>query len=181
MSAPKAEEAPKGAGGGGGPMPMVAVLVGVLNLAAVGFVGFTMMKLGKTMTAAAAGLAALGEEKGVAVEGGEGQDKSKKGEELPSVEMDPFVVNLNEPGSNRYLKASLEVEVEDTKTAEELKKLKHAVRDDLLRYLSSLSVADTQGEAAKAKMEETMMARIDKQLGGKEKVHRLFFNDFMVQ
>ncbi len=59
--------------------------------------------------------------------------------------------------------------------------MKRAVRDDLLRYLSSLNVADTQGEEAKTKMETAMMARIDKQLGGKEKVHRLFFNDFMVQ
>jgi flagellar basal body-associated protein FliL len=71
--------------------------------------------------------------------------------------------------------------VADLAAAEDLKRMKRAVRDDLLRYLSSLNVADTQGEEAKTKMETAMMARIDKQLGGKEKVHRLFFNDFMVQ
>ena len=175
-SAPKEEPAEKPAGGGGGPLPLVAVVLGLLNLVGVGFTAKTTMKVAKQAEELADNIG--GDKKGK-----EGE-KKEAAVELPSVAFDPFVVNLNEPGSNRYLKASLEVEVADVAAAEDLKRCKRAVRDDLLRYLSSLAVADTQGEDAKTKMETAMMARIDKQLGGKEgekKVHRLFFNDFMVQ
>ena len=174
-SAPKEEAAEKPAGGGGGPLPLVAVVLGLLNLGGLGFVAMTTMKVAKQAAALA---------EGVDKKDGGKDEKKEAAVELPSVAFDPFVVNLNEPGSNRYLKASLEVEVADLAAAEDLKRCKRAVRDDLLRYLSSLAVADTQGEDAKTKMETAMMARIDKQLGGKEgekKVHRLFFNDFMVQ
>ena len=177
-SAPKEEAVvEKPAGGGGGPLPLVAVVLGLLNLGGLGFVAMTTMKVSKQTAELAAG---DDDDK----KGGKEGEKKEAAVELPSVPFDPFVVNLNEPGSNRYLKASLEVEVADVAAAEDLKRCKRAVRDDLLRYLSSLAVADTQGEAAKSKMETAMMARIDKQLGGKEgekKVHRLFFNDFMVQ
>jgi flagellar basal body-associated protein FliL len=54
------------------------------------------------------------------------------------------------------------------------------VRDEVLRYLSSLSVADTQGEAGKSKIQKEVVTRIDKELGG-GRVRRLFFVDFMVQ
>jgi flagellar protein FliL len=173
-SAPKEEAPAADKPKGGGPMPLVAVVLGLLNLGGMGFVAMTTMKVSKLAAALAEG--------GAKKEGGEKGEKGKEAVvELPSVPFDPFVVNLNEPGSNRYLKASLEVEVADLAAAEDLKRMKRAVRDDLLRYLSSLNVADTQGEEAKTKMETAMMARIDKQLGGKEKVHRLFFNDFMVQ
>jgi flagellar FliL protein len=143
-----------------------------LNLGGTGFVAFKVMKAPPAVAAA-----------GGEGEGGEhGKPKKEEKEvELPAVPLDPFVVNLNEPGSNRYLKASVEVEVTDTPAAEDLKMHKRAVRDDLLRYLSSLKVDDTLGEANKAKMEQQMLARIDKQIGEKKRVHRVFFNDLMIQ
>ena len=169
----KTEAAAKsGAGGGGGGLGLIAMVIGVLNLGGTGFVAFKVMKAPPAVAAADA----------AGGEGGEhGKKKEEKEVELPAVALDPFVVNLNEPGSNRYLKASVEVEVTDNPAVEELKVKKRAVRDDLLRYLSSLKVDDTLGEANKAKMEEQMLARIDKQIGEKKRVHRVFFNDLMIQ
>jgi flagellar protein FliL len=159
-------------GGGGGGLGLVALVVGVLNLGGTGFVAFKVIKAPSAAHA-------------VAEKGGEHGEKGEAGKKeepvLPAVALDPFVVNLNEPGSNRYLKASVEVEVTDPPAAEELKNRKRAVRDDLLRYLSSLTVNDTLGEAAKSKMEAQMLARIDKQIGEKKRVHRVFFNDLMIQ
>jgi flagellar protein FliL len=177
MSAPKKEESTEakpagGGGGGGGGLGMVALLLGVLNLGGTGFVAFKVIKMPH---AAPAGAHEGGGE------GKEGGEAKKPVVELPSVPLDPFVVNLNEPGSNRYLKATVEVEVTDAPAAEELKKAKRAVRDDLLRYLSSLTVNDTLGEEAKGKMELAMLARIDKQIGSNKKVSRVFFNDLMIQ
>jgi flagellar FliL protein len=162
----------KGGGGGGG-LGLVALIVGVLNLGGTGFVAFKILKAPPAVAAAGEG--------GGEGKGGEHGKKEEKEVELPAVALDPFVVNLNEPGSSRYLKATVEVEVTDAPAVEDLKVRKRAVRDDLLRYLSSLKVDDTLGEANKAKMEEQMLARIDKQIGEKKRVHRVFFNDLMIQ
>jgi flagellar FliL protein len=168
QKAPPAPAAAAAASGGGGGKLVVAIAIGVLNLGGTGFLAFQQLRADKARPAAEAAEAKPDKEKHAAAQ------------VMPAVTFDPFVVNLNEPGSNRYLKATVEVEVEDQKAAEDLKGAKRAVRDDLLRYLSSLAVADTQGETAKQKMEQQMLARIDKQLGG-EKAHRLFFTEFMVQ
>ena len=98
----------------------------------------------------------------------------------PVVAIDPFVVNLNEPGSTRFLKANFEVQVLTLHAQEELLHNKRSVRDDLLRYLSGLTVADTLGEAGKAKIRDEVTARIDKALGG-GRVHKVYFTEFVVQ
>jgi flagellar FliL protein len=98
----------------------------------------------------------------------------------PVVPIDPFVVNLNETGNSRYLKAAFELEMTGEDAVAALNHAKRPVRDDLLRYLSSLSVADTLGETGKAKIQEQILARVDKHLGG-GRVRKLFFTEFVVQ
>ena len=98
----------------------------------------------------------------------------------PVVSLDPFVVNLNEVASSRYLKTTFELETTGEKAAEALNEDKRGVRDEVLRYLSSLSVADTLGETNKDKIQTEIVARVDKALGG-GKVKRLYFSDFVVQ
>jgi flagellar FliL protein len=113
----------------------------------------------------------------------EAEKKKKEEEEKkpgPVLALDPFIVNLNEEGSSRYLKASFEVEVIDEPAKKSLELNKRVVRDDVLRYLSGLGVVDTQGEAGKSKIQAEVQARVDKALGG-EKVKHVFFTDFVVQ
>jgi flagellar protein FliL len=98
----------------------------------------------------------------------------------PSAPLDSFVVNLNEPGNSRYLKATFELELSDGHAAEALEKDKRGVRDEVLRYLSGLTVADTLGAENKDKIRAEIVARVDKELGG-GKVKKVFFNDFVVQ
>lgn len=114
---------------------------------------------------------------------GEEGDKKKKEEEKkpgPVVALDPFIVNLNEEGSSRYLKVTFEVEVLDEAAKKALEQNKRVVRDDVLRYLSGLGVIDTQGEAGKSKIQAEVQSRMDKALGGEKVVH-VFFTDFVVQ
>jgi len=98
----------------------------------------------------------------------------------PVVALEPFVINLNEAGNSRYLKATFELELAAPKVAEELDRAKRVVRDEILRYLSGLTVADTLGTQNKDKIQSEIVARVDKQLGG-GKVKRMFFIDFVVQ
>lgn len=151
-------------------MPMPVMLLLLLNVGGTGYVAFQNMQ-----SAAAAHHAAAS-----ADDGKESGHKEARAEVGPVTPLDPFIVNLNEPEATRYLKATFELEVSGPEVVGELERLKRPIRDDVLRYLSSLSVADTQGETGKAKIQQEVVARIDKQLGG-DKVKRLFIVDFMVQ
>ncbi len=97
----------------------------------------------------------------------------------PVVDLDPFVVNLDEPGTSRYLKVSLQIEVMPEGEAA-LSKSKQLVRDVILSHLSGLHVKDTLGADAKDKIRQELLAKVGK-LIGPEKVRRIFFQDFVVQ
>jgi flagellar basal body-associated protein FliL len=151
------------------PSLLILVLL-VANIAATGYGVFLTMQGGE-----AAAHAAPAEQ-----DAKKAEPEKPKNEVGPVTPLDPFIVNLNEPDASRYLKATFELEVASVEVIAHLEKLKRPVRDEVLRYLSSLSVADTQGEAGKANIQKEVVARIDRQLGGKS-VRRLFIVEFMVQ
>lgn len=154
----------------GGAAAKIPLVLGVLNMALSGFLVFTALKAPKVVTVVAGGEAGEHGEKGA--------DKESAG---PVVAFEPFVINLNEPGSNRYLKTSLELEVLDKKSEEMVTEKKRVVRDELLRYLSNLNVAETLGEENKTKIKSALLARADQAVGGKGKVRNVFLTEFVVQ
>jgi flagellar FliL protein len=97
----------------------------------------------------------------------------------PVVALEPFVVNLDEPGTSRYLKVTLQMELMPGGEPA-LERSKQLIRDTILSHLSGLHLKDTLGAEAKDKIRQDVMAKISK-LVGPEKVRRLFFQDFVVQ
>ena len=97
-----------------------------------------------------------------------------------AVPLDPFVVNLNEPKSSRYLKATIEVEVHGEERVALLESKKRAIRADLLRYLSGLTVDDTTGEEKKLKIRDELIARVEKQTGANT-LAGLYLTEFVIQ
>lgn len=160
---PAAAAAPAAAAPAKSKLTLVVLALSVVNLGGTGFVAMRSMKPVVVQV-----------EQKEESHGGHGD------EEGPTAPLDAFVVNLNEPGSTRYLKTSLELQLANAKVVEELARQKPAIRDELLRYLSSLSVEQTQGEESKAKMQSEMMARVDRVMGA-GRVKKLFFNEFVVQ
>jgi flagellar FliL protein len=148
------------------PSKLVPLLL-VLNLGASGFVAFK--------TATAHPLVAGGHEAAV-------HEPAAPGAAItgPVVTVDPFVVNLNEEGSSRFLKVTFDLEMTSADAAAELTKSKRLVRDEILRYLSGLTVAQTLGEENRTKIRDELQARADKLLGG-GRVRRVFFTEFVVQ
>jgi flagellar FliL protein len=147
----------------GGTSPIVMALL-VLNLGASGFGVFKLM----TATPAAAATVAPHEE------------KSPKEITGPVVALDPFVVNLDEPGNARYLKMTVQLELVNEKDGEAIEKSKQVIRDEVLGYLSGLHVKDTLGATAKDTIRESLMKRVEAVVG-EHKVRRMFFQEFMVQ
>jgi flagellar basal body-associated protein FliL len=155
-----AEKPAKKKGGGGG--SLVPMLLGVLNLGVSGFLLFKTMTHKPPEAPPPPPGAAIAEAPG------------------PVVALDPFVLNLSDEPQSRYLKATFEIELDNEKAKADFEKGKRAVRDELLRYLSGLSAAQTLGEANKEKIQEQILARVEKQLGP-GRARRVFISDFVVQ
>ena len=141
----------------------------VFNLLATAFVAF------KTATAPPASAACGG-----------GAAEAKHAEADPSaevtglvVDLDPFIVNLDEPGTSRYLKITLELELMPKIPEEAIVKNKQLIRDTVLSHLSGLHVKDTLGAEAKEKIRTDLMAKLTKLMP--DKIRRMFFQEFVVQ
>jgi flagellar basal body-associated protein FliL len=166
MSEEKKEETPHDAA----PKPggsKLGMILGIVNIAVSAFIVVQTMGLGHKLSEV---------EKSLPKDHGPEPEAAIK----PMVALDPFVVNLNEQGRARYLKAKFDLELRNDGAKTKLETKKVAIRDDILRYLSSLAVADTLGEAGKNTIGDAIHARIDKALGG-EAISHLYFNEFVVQ
>lgn len=98
----------------------------------------------------------------------------------PLVVLEPFLVNLDEPGSPRYLKLQIQVELLDGGAVKVFDKNKTLVRDEVLGYLSGLTVASTLGADNKNQIRSELERRVA-ELIGKERVRRIVFAEFVVQ
>ena len=137
-------------------LPMLLSLVNLLATGAVGFLVFS-----------AAGA------------GAEDAEEEPTGPPIV-IQMDPFVVNLNEPTSRRYLKTTIEIEVKGEERQLAFEEKKRAIRSEILRYLSGLEIAQTVGEESKVKINDEIMTRFVKHLG-EESVEGLYLTEFVVQ
>jgi flagellar protein FliL len=135
----------------------------ILNVAATAFVAFKVLT---AEPAHAAPVRTVSENPSAEVTG-------------PVIALDPFVVNLDEPGTSRYLKIKLEMEL-FPKGEAALNKSKQLVRDAILSHLSGLHLKDTLGAEAKDRLRQDLMAKLGKLLGN-DKIRRMFFQEFVVQ
>jgi flagellar protein FliL len=161
-AAPAPEDAKPAAAPGGKPSKIILALL-ALNLGGTGFAVFTVM----THHAEAAKEIIIEKEKTLEVTG-------------PIFPLDPFVVNLDEPGTARYLKVTLQLELADAKANEIVDRSKQVLRDAILSHLSGLHLKDTLGASAKDALRDALMLKMEA-IVGKGKVRRLFFQEFVVQ
>ncbi len=96
------------------------------------------------------------------------------------VDFEPFLVNLNDAGASRYLRASIKVEVLNGKDAEKIRKRMPKVRDLILTYLSSLNLSQTQGTVAKEIIRKQVIRRVNKEMPDIE-MKDLYFTEFVTQ
>lgn len=144
----------------------VVLILLVLNLGASGFGTF------KAVTAKPAHAPAHEE------------DKHETNEKIevtgPVIALDPFVVNLDEPGTSRYLKVTFQLELVKPEAAALIEKNKQVIRDAILSHLSGLKLADTLGARAKDRLRSDVMDKLI-EIVGEHKVRRMFIQEFVVQ
>ena len=138
-------------------MPMMLALVNLLATGGVGFLVFSSA--------------------GAGAEAADPVDPDVPPIVIP---LEPFVVNLNEPTSSRYLKATLEIEVHGEKRQETFEIKKRAIRSDVLRYLSGLAIDKTVGEENKVTIRDELTARVEA-IMGEDSLAGLYLTEFVVQ
>ena len=94
--------------------------------------------------------------------------------------MEPFLVNLMDPGQLRYLKITLHVESNQEKPNEEYEKRLPQLRDAILIILSSKNYKDIMDSEGKTSLREEIKTRMNQLLVGL-KVQNIYFTEFVVQ
>ena len=164
-----AEEEVEESGGGGN--KMMVMMMGVNIVAVLGVLGFLIMDRGSAREAAVVG----GE---VVAQGGESEGAG------PAWTMDPLIVNLRVPEGTRYLKVSLEFELSADRYLDLVEQRKGRIKDQVIEFISDLTVDDVVGSDNKQYIKERMLTRLNHSLeaeAGGPVFRRVFFPEFLVQ
>lgn len=106
-----------------------------------------------------------------------GQGHLKTGVHMP---LDPFLVNLADRESRRYLKLKVELEVDSEGTVKELEKSIPRIRDSLILLLSSKTYLDLSSFEGKQQLKQEIKKKVTELPGGK-KIMDVFFTEFVAQ
>jgi len=99
---------------------------------------------------------------------------------LPQIELQPFIVNLADRGTRRYLKLKVALELSDEKLKDEIEKRKPEIRDIITLLLSSKTYADLSTLDGKLALKTAIMNRLNAVLVS-GRVTNVFFVDFVIQ
>ena len=91
----------------------------------------------------------------------------------------PVTVNLADPGGRRYLKLSMEVEV-NRDVSREIKAQAPRIRDAIIMLLAGKSYNDIATPDGKVMLKAEVAARLN-QVFGAQRVIRVYFTDFVVE
>lgn len=94
--------------------------------------------------------------------------------------LEPFLVNLADREARRYLKLRVELEVDQEKTAGELKKSLPLIRDALILLLGNKTYADISTAEGKGHLKSEILQRLAALPGGR-KVTNVYFTEFVAQ
>lgn len=166
--AKKEEAAPEKKGRG---MLFGIIAVILLGIGAAGFI-FLKDRSGDKVEKA-------GHQEAEAPHGG-GHEGAKSGERGSMFALEPFIVNLQDNSGTRYLKLTVNLELNPNSNTSELTAMAPQIRDSLIILLSSKGYTDIGTVEGKYQMRDEIVARIN-QLIGKTRVKTAYFTEFVIQ
>lgn len=113
-------------------------------------------------------------------EGGHGGKEGGKGGSPLTFALDPFILNLADIESNRYLKISITLEFDTSRTTQDAEQRVPQIRDAMILLMSSLTYGDIHSVAGKLTLQSEIQNRISK-IVEPGVVKRVFFTDLVVQ
>jgi flagellar FliL protein len=156
--------------GGGNKMMMIMMSVNIV--AVLGVLGYLITSRGPSPAA----VVVSGEAGGTASAQPEGAG--------PSWVMEPLIVNLRVPEGTRYLKLALEFELTGERYLSLADQRKGRIKDQIIEFLSDLTVDDVVGSDNKQYIKERLLTRLNHSLEGEAGgpvFRRVYFPEFLVQ
>ncbi len=98
----------------------------------------------------------------------------------PMYPMDQFVVNLLSENGSRYLKTTINLEMDKQELSAELDKKKAIIRDIIIRVLSSKTFEEISTIKGKERLKDEIVEKINEILVDGE-IRNIFFTDFVIQ
>jgi len=96
--------------------------------------------------------------------------------------MEPFIVNLLDNESERYLKVTIQMELSEQRTADELRRLNPMLRDTILDLLTSKTYREMIDPLGKQRLRDEIATRVNMILDQtKGKVNKVYFTEFVIQ
>jgi flagellar FliL protein len=111
-------------------------------------------------------------------EKGEKQTQKEKKGKVVLVALDPFILNLADPG--RHLKVSLQLELMDEKEEPKVKERVPKLRDIIILLLSSKTMDSVSSPEGKFQLKDEILLRINQAME-KEMFRNIYFTDFVMQ
>ncbi|NGZ25833.1 MAG: flagellar basal body protein FliL [Magnetococcales bacterium] len=98
----------------------------------------------------------------------------------PIFKLEPFVVNLNETKGNRYLKTTIQLELDKDTLKPEIEHRQAQIQDIILALLTSKTTQELQALEGKFRLREELLSRINALLIN-GKIKRVYFTEFVIQ
>ncbi len=112
--------------------------------------------------------------------GGGGHGSSDKADAHNLYKLDSFIVNLQDNSGTRYLKVTINLELEEDGSKGEIERLMPKIRDSLIILLSSKSYNEIGTVEGKYRLREEMVERINSILKD-DRVLTAYFTEFVIQ
>ncbi|MEJ5300795.1 MAG: flagellar basal body-associated FliL family protein [Thermodesulforhabdaceae bacterium] len=107
-------------------------------------------------------------------------EKAKKPAQVITHKLDTFLVNLADPGGKRYLKVTMELELDNQKVVEEISKETPRIRDVILTVLSSKEFDEISTLPGKMTLKKELITKINASLKTGTVIN-IYFTEFLVQ
>lgn len=98
----------------------------------------------------------------------------------PTTRLETFIVNLADKGGTRYLRISMDLELEKEETVEVVEKRLPKIRDAVLMILPTKKYEDIGTVEGKSALRNEMLAKIN-ELMKPEEIKNIYFTEFVVQ
>lgn len=150
---------------------LMIILVGVLFVLVLGM-GGGMFMIWNKLAAVSAQVTPAGDPHG---------EKAKAEQMGKVVSLDTFIVNLADPGANRYLRLTMDLEVTGGKAAEEeVTRRTSQLRDAVLMILPTKRFGDIISTEGKSALREELLGNLNGLLVS-AKIARIYFKEFVIQ
>ena len=165
------ETNPEKSGGGGSKTLLIIIIAAFLLFMLIAGAGFFILwkKLPNSANT-----------KTDAVEQAAQKEQLAQAEVGPVYDLQAFVVNLADPGGNRFLRVKMSLEVKDEELVKQMDKQRIRLRDKILTILSSKSYQNVNTVQGKTELRTEICAAVDS-FFEKGAVKNVYFSEFVVE